>query len=542
MARDRDRDFTFHQRKNTVCIDVNSVFKERGEKPGKSDVVDFLKNDLKLEEDDVKVIQLHSLLKFVFVKVVTDDLADLVATRLAGGVRWSRCDQIVYGWRCDSTVTIVKIVNVPPELDLSIVVKEMEEYGEVKNCKRTMFEGWKGAIDGSISLSLKKTDGVVLPNFVRRNPSSNEDAGVWQVIFRGQGDSGCWKCGETGHIGRFCGNGARRNGGRSYSAAVQRSGTGLSLRDEGERIVRMREEEERRLTRNEEGKKKAAEAHAEAQEVRRRRTETENRRKEGLELNRKEAEEEEVKRREAEEEVKRREAEEEVKRRQAQEQVKRMEAEKEVKRKEAEEEVEMIEVEEQVKRMEVEEQVNRKEAEEEVKRREADEEVKRREAEEEDLSKRVDVGDESIMEEEVEVQEEEEEEEEGGINEEVEDDGSGDLSYRVQRLDGGVNFSTPSPVSLVSLADSASGEGSEAGQKSGAAGQEVEAVEREVMEDCDVSSGSSVLDFGQQVKRKRKGKKGAEGLVNFPSKQRLTELELARKKTVQMKIKAVKKC
>jgi hypothetical protein len=323
MAGGGDPDFTFFERTNTVCINVDGVYKEGGVRFGKSDVADLLRKDLNIDSSDIVFVQLHSIQKVVCVKLSSELKVEEVKRKLAEGVRWSRCDQEVTGWKCGSEVTHVKILNVAPELSLEVVEEVMKEYGEVLDSR---WNEWGADLpnvsDGTISVRLERSEGVRLPNFVKRVRSDGEDAAVWQLIYRGQGIAGCWKCGVPGHIGRYCPAGRR-----SYSTAASRLDPGLTVR-EGEEL-RRREVEERR----EEGKRKAAATFGDArrrkeedldkrrtedEEVKRKKEDEVKKRAEEKEVKRKEEEEEEVKRRVEEEEVKRRaEEEEEVKRRSA---------------------------------------------------------------------------------------------------------------------------------------------------------------------------------------------------------------------------------
>jgi hypothetical protein len=211
------------------------------------DVFDLLSSDLGLKEGEVNGIQMHGLLRYVFVKFTSEEKCQLIADLVVGGVRWKKCKSVVKGWRCDSVSLSLRIVNVCPEVGMEDVAEVMEEYGKVLEIKRNVHDGWKSAADGTVSCRLEKKEGVVLPNFVRRRERMGEAADVWMIQYSGQGEVGCWKCGQFGHIGRFCGVG-RKSG--SYALAARPSQSGPSPREAEERKKMLdKEREEKRQVR-----------------------------------------------------------------------------------------------------------------------------------------------------------------------------------------------------------------------------------------------------------------------------------------------------
>ena len=189
---------TFVQRKNTVCIDIKQV---AGLKVPSKDWVTFLKDDVKLNAEDVVECQVHSVTGFLLVKLHDELLYQEVCDKLQQGIPWSIRDGAkVFGWSTQDALASVKIINMTVHIDEKCVIKHMENYGTVVHHRIGYIPGWKGVRDGSLTLKMKLKEGVVMPSFLDLTKLNGE---ILQ-IFSDQQEKTCFRCLGKGHIAPFC--------------------------------------------------------------------------------------------------------------------------------------------------------------------------------------------------------------------------------------------------------------------------------------------------------------------------------------------------
>ena len=208
----REPRIEFLYRKRTVCFDLNGVTTDGRMRPSKGEVVKWLVNNLKMRPEDLESIQFHTLNRDnVFVKFVSDELAEEWQEKLAEGVKWPNLNQEITGWKCDSRWIYVTVLNASPEVTLEEVEEVFREFGEVKGVKRNLIPFIKREFnidDGTISLRIKVQDENSIPSWIRRprNDELERNEECWQIVYKGQVKAGCWKCGDAGHIGVRCRN------------------------------------------------------------------------------------------------------------------------------------------------------------------------------------------------------------------------------------------------------------------------------------------------------------------------------------------------
>ena len=215
-------DIDFSKRENCVVLDMYHVIKQAGNKPSRSDFANFVIEIAKIDAARIKDIQLHGLGRYVLVKLDAEEIAENIATQLTEGVYWQQFNKTIYGWRCDSIQTEVKVLYVCPdnigEVEaIEVVREELSFYGEVKSIKWGIFD----------QLGPHVTDGTIIarmvfgntkpPNWIIREETRNRNAEVWQVLFKGQGPSGCWLCGDLDHIGLFCRSRKPKNNNKNHN-------------------------------------------------------------------------------------------------------------------------------------------------------------------------------------------------------------------------------------------------------------------------------------------------------------------------------------
>ena len=228
--------FSFRERRNTVAVNVEGVVRNDGSKLTMDTLVDFLKNDVKIDVTDVTGVQLNDLMspRTVLIKMKDEESAARLESLLEGGIEWTSCRRRrTGGWRCDSRTLVVKIMYVSFEVPLDVVKFELEKYSVVKeinwSCRKV---GSLDVKDGVIMARIEFKEGVTeLPCWVRREAGQDCPAEVWRLQHRGQQEAGCWRCGQLGHIGKYCRGGAaaagRWEGQRrisSFAAAAARGG------------------------------------------------------------------------------------------------------------------------------------------------------------------------------------------------------------------------------------------------------------------------------------------------------------------------------
>ena len=198
QKKNREEDFSFLVRKRTLCIDTTRAKKANGEKPTEFDIDEFVEKDLGVKIGDIEDIMIHTFLQNVFLKFVHEERLEQVLEKLKEGVHWELTGMNVFGWRVDEVY-----VHVSGEVSESEVRKEFEVYGSVLDCRKNV-KGRFQCTDGTVLIRIKLSSGVKLPNFLRRCRTPLQDAEIWRLVWRGQGSVGCYRCGMTGHIGRFC--------------------------------------------------------------------------------------------------------------------------------------------------------------------------------------------------------------------------------------------------------------------------------------------------------------------------------------------------
>ena len=165
----------------------------------------------------------------MFVKLSTKEVADSIADKLISGVRWPQFDRTIYGWLCDQIQTHVKVLYVCPDKvgdseAIEVVHEYLSDYGEVKSIKWGIFDQFAPHVtDGTIHARMVFGPQKP-PNWVRRDETLTRNAEVWQIIYKGQGPSGCWACGDLNHIGQNCRTRIYRTQSKNNYRGAKRSG------------------------------------------------------------------------------------------------------------------------------------------------------------------------------------------------------------------------------------------------------------------------------------------------------------------------------
>ena len=308
--------FTHQRRRWTVAVQVSAV-KLNGRRPSFKDMLGFTKNVLEIDiEKDVRYVNLHTLQPLLFIELKTEELAEEVGETLKKGVKWreNENDREIFGWRCDGNIRTVKVKNVSSNIGGEKIRDELSPFAEVLSVEKVRNPEYPNLLTGEWNVRVKDREGFTLPGFIRRQLNAYEDEDIWQLTWFGQADQGCYNCGQTGHIGRRCGEEERKDrwgrggggqGGRKDSVGrkdLWKERKELERKREAEEKARREEEARIIIEENmrEEAKRLEEWEKNEKEEKERKRKEEEERERE-LELKRKE-EEEELKRREIEKE------------------------------------------------------------------------------------------------------------------------------------------------------------------------------------------------------------------------------------------------
>ena len=250
-------------RKNTICIDFSKALRDTMEKPSREDIENFLEKQLGLKVNDIEDFCHHGLIRNVYVKMRKEEKVDEVAAILRGGVFWDRIEKDVFGWRVDAKYVTVQVANISAETDQIEIAEEFSQFGEVIDCRKNRSAKFN-CTDGTAAVRIRLGAGVKLPSFIRRNQSSQRDAEIWRLYWKGQGPVGCYRCGQLGHGGRSCSTRME-----SYAAAVGGAvgggvGSGGVVKERGvleeQRKKRIEEEEARRVAELEKKGEKIREA------------------------------------------------------------------------------------------------------------------------------------------------------------------------------------------------------------------------------------------------------------------------------------------
>lgn len=248
---------TFLKLKNTVLIDSGRPSWALGGRgnPENDDLVDFLKNDLKLKTGDIEYFQFNSVVRKILVAFKTEEKANEVAALLTQGVMWTKLQRNATGYKTDAQLLDVLVLNLEVKVSEEEVKRLFAEFGEVKSIKKVIHQEFGGVWDGRVIVSLQLREGKTVPEFIYITGNDVWDDGKIQCKYRGQVEK-CYKCGGVGHFAKDC----NVRSGMSYAGAASKR---LSLREEQERDRKIEEEKEEKLrerVRQEKEKEKEQEA------------------------------------------------------------------------------------------------------------------------------------------------------------------------------------------------------------------------------------------------------------------------------------------
>lgn len=183
-------------RKNTVKI----TFPASATRPTALEIHNWIEESLHITPEQVEMIQLHSMDRAIYIKLVSVVQYDRLMSKYDGVVnfRYENGNIIAVNIeRADVNTLTVRLFNLPPEVNADIISKSLNPYGLVKSIRA---ETW------STQYKFPVNNGVRAIRMDIRKPIPNKliMAGYPIVIhYQGQPQL-CHICGEISHLRSQC--------------------------------------------------------------------------------------------------------------------------------------------------------------------------------------------------------------------------------------------------------------------------------------------------------------------------------------------------
>ena len=206
---------SFHFLTNTIELDFGVSY-DRTQFPTKSEIYDFLLDELELTSEMVEGVQFITGVQRVFVQLTTEEFVQEVERKLEKGLVMQVKGIRVFGYRCGEPRISVTITNVDMEVPKNEVQRVMERYGKVVDIRRGRNNDFSSATkfvtDGTWRIRMTPTLGTKPPEVVfYHGHKMDTDKQHWVLNYDGAGNC-CILCGSRNHKVFRCGSKIPREG------------------------------------------------------------------------------------------------------------------------------------------------------------------------------------------------------------------------------------------------------------------------------------------------------------------------------------------
>ena len=200
---------------NTIELDFGVIY-DRALYPTRSEIYEFLLEELALTSEMVEGVQFITGVQRVFIKLATEEFVQEVERRLEGGLVMQEKGIKVFGYRCGEPRISVTITNVAMEVPKEEVQRVMEKYGKVVDIRRGRCNAFSSATkvvtDGTWRIRMTPKLGTKPPELIFYHGHTMDlDRQHWVLNYDGAGLC-CLLCGSRSHKVFRCGSKIPRDG------------------------------------------------------------------------------------------------------------------------------------------------------------------------------------------------------------------------------------------------------------------------------------------------------------------------------------------
>ena len=176
---------------NTIELDFGVIY-DRALYPTRSEIYEFLLEELALTSEMVEGVQFITGVQRVFIKLATEEFVQEVKRRLEGGLVMQEKGIKVFGYRCGEPRISVTITNVAMEVPKEEVQRVMEKYGKVVDIRRGRCNAFSSATkvvtDGTWRIRMTPKLGTKPPELIFYHGHTLDlDRQHWVLNYDGRG-------------------------------------------------------------------------------------------------------------------------------------------------------------------------------------------------------------------------------------------------------------------------------------------------------------------------------------------------------------------
>lgn len=184
------------QRKNTVKI----TFPSTAPRPSALEIHNWIDETLKITADQMDMIQLHSMERTIYIKLISSVFYDRLVNQHENQVNFQYDNGTIVKvsvQRADVNTVTVRLFNLPPEIDDNTVIRSLSSYGTVRNVRPELW---------STQYKFPVHNGVraVRIDIKKHIPNKMAIAGFPVVLHYPGQPQLCHICGEESHLRSQC--------------------------------------------------------------------------------------------------------------------------------------------------------------------------------------------------------------------------------------------------------------------------------------------------------------------------------------------------
>ncbi|KAJ4449551.1 hypothetical protein ANN_00953 [Periplaneta americana] len=186
------------QRKNTVKI----VFTTEAQRPSALEIHNWIDGTLHITEDQIDMIQLNTLERSVYIKLVSAVHYDRLLNKYTDPVNFQYDNGTIVKvalQRADVNTVTVRLFNLPPEIDDKTVVQSLSPYGAVRHVRP---EVWSTQYKYPVHNGVR----AVRIEIKKHIPIKLVIAGYAVILHYPGQPQLCHICGEESHLRSQCPN------------------------------------------------------------------------------------------------------------------------------------------------------------------------------------------------------------------------------------------------------------------------------------------------------------------------------------------------